>query len=343
MVEKMESIKSQYGVSILSLVDLAQLSLPSYMRWKKRLSASQEPIRKPGAKKVLPIDLKKLKRRIDSLTHGKKRSNGTGQLYHANRQRISRREFNALVREVRDEFNRRQVVSRCQVDWLRPDLAWALDGLEYGQCHVQNLQDLCSRYKFVPLTTSCFPCGESIAGYLSRHLTHFGPPLFLKRDNGSNLNHISVNDLLEEHMIIPINSPVYTPTYNGAIEHSQGELKTWLRQWEDTTHRESDIAVRVENAAHGINHRPRQSLSGENACRSYFSSSRLRANKRKRKEVFDWIQDLAVDISAKSGKDKISPTAWRVSARKWLEKNRMIVIRKPAEVLPLFFLKNCHN
>lgn len=343
MIEKMESIKSQYGVSILSLVDLARLSLASYMRWKRRISKGKEPVQKSGAKKTHPIDLTELKQRIGALTHGKKRSAGTSQLYRANRHGISRREFNEMVRDVRDDINREKAAAQCQVVWLRPDLTWALDGLEYNQCHVQNLQDLCSRYKFAPLTTKRLPCGEAVAGHLSRHFTRFGPPLFLKRDNAGNLNHSSVNEILEEHMIIPINSPAYTATYNGAVEHSQGELKTWLSRWEDTTNGKCEMSVQVENAAHVLNHRPRRSLSGNNACRSYFSSSRLKTNKRKRKEVFDWIRDLAVDISASSGQDKINPTAWRVSARKWLEKHRLIIIRKPEKVLPNFFLKNCHN
>jgi hypothetical protein len=62
-----------------------------------------------------------------------------------------------------------------------------------------------------------------------------------------------------------------------------------------------------------------------------------------RKEAYDWICDLAVDISERAGKNEIDPTAWRVSARKWMEKKRMIVIRKPEKVLPHFLPKNCHN
>ena len=58
----------------------------------------------------------------------------------------------------------------------------------------------------------------------------FGPPLFLKRDNGGNLNHLTVNQVLEEAMVIPINSPVITAPYNGAVEHAQGEVKTYLAQ-----------------------------------------------------------------------------------------------------------------
>lgn len=343
MVATIESIKSEYGVTVASLVEMVGLPLASYMRWKRRLQNGEDPVKKPGAKKTSPIDLNDLKRRIDALPHGKKRSSGTGPLYHANRHGISRREFNELVKEVRCDVNRQKRAAQCEVIWLRPDLAWAIDGFETPTCHVQNLQDLCSRYKFAPMTTAYEPCGEEIAGHLDRHLTRFGPPLFLKRDNAGNMNHSAINALLMELMIIPINSPCYTASYNGAIEHSQGELKTFLRKWEQNVESQSELALQVENAVHALNHHPRRSLNGMNACRKYFSFPRLRYGKRQRKEVYDWIKNLAIDISLKSGKDEIDLTAWRVSARKWMEKHRLIIIRKPEKVLPHFFLKNCHN
>jgi len=56
-----------------------------------------------------------------------------------------------------------------------------------------------------------------------------------------------------------------------------------------------------------------------------------------------WIRDLAVDISARCGKNKFDPAAWRVLARKWLEKHKLIIIRKPANVLPDFSSILCHN
>jgi hypothetical protein len=343
MVTRIDNLKSQYKVPAAALVSMARVSLPSYMRWKRRIRSGRDPVQKPGVKKVLPIDLGALKKRIGDLSHGKKRTAGTGDLYGTCRHGISRREFNAMVKEVRDNHHRRKAAGQCRVVWLRPDLAWAMDGLEYRGSHVQNVQDLCSRYKFSPLTSSHEPSGEEIAGHLSRQFTRFGPPLFIKRDNAGNLNHFAVNDLLKEHMVIPINSPYYTPSYNGAIEHSQGELKTWLRMWKHASGSHRELALQADNAAYALNHRPRRSLSGKNACRTYFSESRLRCTKRQRKEAYEWIFDLAVDISARAGKNEIDPTAWRVSARKWMEKKRMIVIRKPGKVLPHFLPKNCHN
>ena len=49
-------------------------------------------------------------------------------------------------------------------------------------------------------------------------------------------------------------------------------------------------------------------------------------------EAYDWIKDLAIDISARAGKDKIDPAAWRVSAIKWMAKQKLITIRKPSNV-----------
>ena len=343
MVLKIETLKSQYAVPASSLIAVAGFSASSYRRWKRRLHRGQSPVKKPGAKKIQPFDLGELKQRIDLLSHGKKRTAGTGQLYNTVKHGISRRQFNDMVREVRSCNNRQKAADRSQVSWLRPDLAWALDGLEYNSRHVQNFQDLCSRYKFGPMATDHWPNGQEVAAHLSRLFSRFGPPLFLKRDNGGNLNKFTINDLLEQWMVIPINSPIYTASYNGAVERSQGELKGWLRKSNRVTNTLCEFELQVENAAHALNHKPRRSLYGKNSCRSYFCSSRLRYNKRKRKEAYNWIRDLAVDISESVGKNKIDPAALRVSAITWMAKHRLITIQKPSKVLPNLSSGLCHN
>jgi hypothetical protein len=42
------------------------------------------------------------------------------------------------------------------------------------------------------------PSGEEISGYLAATFNRFGAPLFLKRDNGVNLNYVAVNDVLSD-------------------------------------------------------------------------------------------------------------------------------------------------
>ena len=105
-------------------------------------------------------------------------------------------------------------------------------GVAGGKLHLHNLGDLCSQYKFAPLASASIPCGEELAGHLEQLFCRFGAPLFCKRDNGGNLNHLAVNRLLEQSFVIPINNPPNTARYNGAIEQSQGEFKDYLRRWQ---------------------------------------------------------------------------------------------------------------
>ena len=78
-----------------------------------------------------------------------------------------------------------------------------------GTLHLHNLTDLHSRYRLSPLSSHCLPCGEEVAGHLRYLFERFDPPLFCKRDNGGNLNHLAVNQVLEEALVIPVNSPPY--------------------------------------------------------------------------------------------------------------------------------------
>jgi hypothetical protein len=62
----------------------------------------------------------------------------------------------------------------------------------------------------------------------------------------------------------------------------------------------------------------------------------MRYSKRQRKSIYNWIRDLAAEISIRAGKKTISPVAWRVAAKQWLVKNGLIRIQKAGKVLPDF-------
>jgi len=135
----------------------------------------------------------------------------------------SRREIAAMVRAVRGETSRQRRVEMYHVCWLRPNLAWAMDDCEKtehgadGTLHLHNLTDLHSRYRLPPLASHCLPCGEEVAGHLQYLFERFDPPLFCKRDNGGNLNHLAVNQVLEGAFVIPINSRrIGRPTMGGS-------------------------------------------------------------------------------------------------------------------------------
>jgi hypothetical protein len=217
-----------------------------------------------------------------------------------------------------------------------------------GKLYLHNLSDLCSCYKFHPPASAALPCGEEVAGHLihqfskfgaplfckrDNQFSKFGAPLFCKRDNGGNLNHLAVNEVLEEALVIPINSPPYMAPYNGAIEHTQGEFKDYLRLWKWKANTIDEFGLLAETAAHVLNHRSRRCLNGQTACRIYFGNKRRGYPKRQRKTIYNWIRDLAAEISIRAGKNTISPVAWRVASKQWLVKNGLIKIQMAGKVL----------
>jgi len=56
-----------------------------------------------------------------------------------------------------------------------------------------------------------------------------------------------------------------------------------------------------------------------------------------------WIQEFAAEISTRASKQLITPLAWRVAAKQWLVKHRLIRIQKAGEVSPNFCQKSDHN
>ena len=145
--------------------------------------------------------------------------------------------------------------------------------------------------------TGDVPCGEEISGYLAATFDRFGAPLFLKRDNGGNLNHAAVNNVLEDYFVLPLNSPVHYPPYNGAIEEAQTELKNGLAaklSYKPSCPREHMEAY-ASTVEHDLNHQPRPCLHGSNACQVYFTNKRT-FTKWERRDAYDWMTNLQGDI-----------------------------------------------
>jgi len=314
--------KTRFALPIRALAVDMCLGVATLSRWRRRLTRGQAAVGRRGPRKVKSLDLSELKEQIQDLGHGRKRSRGSGSLHRAYADGISRRDLDAMVRSVRSESSRQHRVEMYHVRWLRPNLAWAMDDCEKtehgagGTLHLHNLTDLHSRYRLPPLASRCLPCGEEVAGHLQYLFERFEPPLFCKRDNGGNLNHLAVNQVLEEALVIPINSPPYRAAYNGGIEHTQGEFKSYLTRWSWKASTVDKMALLSETAAHDLNHQPRRSLGGKTACRAYFGGLRIRYPRRRRAAVYGWIHDLAGELSIRAGKSVITPVAWRVAARR---------------------------
>lgn len=342
IVEKIEQIKRIYRISYKVLFEMIGICSATYRRWKSRIKKSLDPVRQSGPRPVKPLDLRKVRVAMENLEHKAKRSHGVDNLRKSLQGAISRRDLDLLVATARREAITRKKAARFEVDWHEPGTVWAMDVFEMKlpytprKSHVLTAQDLATGYKFPPLTTEREPRGREISAHLETLLMRFSKPLFLKLDNGANLNHYLVKELLADQHILPLNSPAYYASYNGAIEHAQGEFKTRLQECYGEAASFSEFALMAELAAHDLNHLDRRKLKGKNSCLRFFGKQKISFSKRKRKEVFQWISDLAIDIVAESDEKRIRSTAWRIACRKWLEENGLVSIRKMQAVLPTF-------
>jgi hypothetical protein len=343
MLDIIDQIRDKTGMPYQAICEAVRVPYSNHVRWLSRRKRYDALVRPPGPRKVGRPDFGRLKTEIMALRHGKQRTLGTGELYSRYASGLSRRDLNRLVEAARYDLNVLHVQNERRLEWLVPNTCWVIDITEHshpdgkiGKVFYSHMQDMASRYKFNPKGGE-IPCGEEVSGYLAGIIHRFGAPLFLKRDNGGNLNHGAVDDVLAEHFIIPINSPPYYPPYNGAIEEAQTELKTGLdeklrsRPACGYEHLEM-YAATVEN---DLNHKPRPCLGGRNSCQVYFASKQS-FSKWERRDAYEWITNLRNDILC--GTIDVQPeAAWRIAVEKWLIKNNMIRVTINGKVSPNFF------
>jgi len=320
------------------ICDAVRVPYPSLVRWRMRRDKDAPLVRQPGPQKVKPPDLDRINRDIAGLSHGQGRTQGTGALYTRHESSISRRELTSMVALARHDLNAAHRQNLRRIRWNVPNVAWSMDPCEYRQqeeakVYLNQMQDLASRYKFAPMTGE-IPCGEEIAGHLAATFKRFGAPLFLKRDNGGNLNHAAVDDVLADHFVLPLNSPAHYPPYNGAIEEAQAELKTGLSaklayKACPGEHLEAYAGV-VE---HDLNHQPRPCLNGKNSCQTYFSGKRT-FTRWERRDAYVWIENAQKDMLCCEG---IQPqAAWRIAVEAWLRMKGYITVSINGKVSPYF-------
>jgi len=193
--------KSRYALPMRAVAAEMGLGASTLSRWRRRLSRGQTAVGRRGPRKVKPLNFSELRERIEGLEHGGRRSRGSGALHRVYGSAVSRRELDAMVREARAEATRDRRAEIRHVSWLRSNRAWAMDDCEKsertagGTLHLHNLTDLHSRYRLPPLASHCLPCGEEVAGHLQYLFDRFDPPLFCKRDNSGNLNHMAVDQV----------------------------------------------------------------------------------------------------------------------------------------------------
>ena len=196
---------------------------------------------------------------------------------------------------------------------------------------IHHVRDIGAGYSLQPISGREPVRGVEVAANPDALCCRHGAPLFLKRDNGGNLNTPDVDEVLAFHCIIPFNSPVRTPNYNGAMERSQRTLKEELeRQLTPAGTIQTESAEPyVRAAAYEINHVTRESLNG--SCPCHYRSTHLHTfTKNERKTVYDWITIARTRISIleNEGHYVSAQTAQRWAVSAWLVKNKLMTINR---------------
>jgi hypothetical protein len=323
------------------------LGLPgsTIRRWQQRAREHRPLLQAPGPKKSPAPDWPALLAQVKSLRHVRRRSHGTGALYAAQRDHISRRHLGQLVQRERDQ----QLDHMKRIHWLRPGLTWSIDATSYQGSKLIPLHDLASRYRFAPLVASVED-GRQIAAFLDAAFRQHGPPLFLKRDNGSPFNCVFVENVLVEHGVLPLNNPPHYPRYNGAMEKSLGDFKRALSTRLITPAEDRLLVAAVESTTHDLNHRPRRCLGGKTACEVYHDPAlRLRLDRKLRTGILRLLaRQFCRNVQLMAAEDHHArATAWRVTVEAWLRRQGLITvgpIPKPNQtVSPIFPKKWSHN
>jgi len=340
ILNQIETMKAQSRFSWRELC--ARVPYATVMRWRQRQRHHLPLCLPPGPKKCVPLDWSEFYLLLRQLEHGRVRTRGTTRLYERFAASISRRQLNALVQSLRQN----QLDAMKHIQWLWSGLAWSLDATEYGAdgCQIIPVQDLASRYRLPPLVTDRLD-GHQIAGHLEQLFKQHGPPLFLKRDNGSPFNNEHVDALLSRYGVLPLNNPPAFPRYNGAMEKSIRDLKCALDKRLGRVV-PPECSTVVETTVHELNHRPRRCLKGRTACAVFHDDAQRRHwTKRQRQTIFRLLLQRFGAMIGKTAKGHHHrpATLWRLTVESWLRCQGLIALRQNQNVSTNFPKNWSHN
>jgi hypothetical protein len=354
MIELVESTKGRTEEPYRGVCRDLDVPYSSVMRWRRRRANGQEPVSPPGPRKTGPLDLSWLQGEIGkNLRFGAKRTAGSGALYEKFRAQISRRDFYTMVRTAGQELAGQEAALSRRVEWRVPGLVWGMDDAEKGwmekyRSFVILTHDYGSRYAVGAQGEDTKPGGLVTALMTESLFRHMGMlPLFMKHDRGSNFMSREMQDVLAGECVIPLVSPRHYPPYNGGVERAHQDMIRYVDSWlagEKADGRTFRLVCEV--ARHTINHLHRTSLGGLTACHVIEEARPfLQAyGRRQRKEAYDEIRDLAVDIVGELGEhsENADETAFRYAAETWMQLNNMIRVTQNGEVLPPFYQIRSH-
>ena len=307
-----------------------EFSYATIMRWKTRFDEGQELIQKTGPQKSHPLDWARLYELIAQLPHGRSRTQGTTALHRRLMDSVSRRQ----VRQVAEQVRQEDLNSMKRIHWNRPGLAWTIDATQYGVdvWKIIPLRDLASHYRFIPLVSDREQ-GVQIASHVEELFEEHDPPLIFKRDNGSPFNCLKVDEVLERHLVVPLNNPPHYPRYNGAMENTIANVKRRLDQRGGSHIKAPEILQTfLELVTHEFNHQSNRSLSGRTPCQVW-NADRLFFSRRERRQILRLLyQEFSRTIANRpTVNHRVVAAVWRQTVESWLRRQGLITIVEPKQ------------
>lgn len=304
------------------------------MRWLGRYDSGRELVVVPGPRKAVRLDREFLSAAFVNLSHGPKRTRGSGVLFALVKDEISRRDFQRLVEQARRAHRKQRREAIKHIEWLCPGAVWAIDDTllardgRYRKFYLNTVYDVAARFTLNSLKGD-FATGPYIAAHLDHLFEVHGAPLILKRDNHSNLNHPAIERVLIEHGVIALNSPPYFPRYNGGIEREQREIKSML--WSlvgEQRITQGVIEEHTDMAIHVLNHRNRPVLQGLSPCDCFRPENRRTFTWRDRCAMIAKVADKAQAIyrRLKDFTKRGRATAYRLAVESCMKEWQLISV-----------------
>lgn len=316
-------------------------------RWRDRRRRAVAIRRQPGPAKHTALPVADFRSRVAHLNHGPRRTHGTGPFIRDFRPSISRRRLRSIIARLRRRHLRQIRNEKLHVTWHLPNLAWAIDALHLRSSPadpgvvVVLARDLASHFHFEPLVLKAESALDNL-DWLRRLCARHGAPLLLKRDNGAPFNAAVLDDFLAATGILPLNSPIRHPSYNGAIEHGVGSFKRAVYEALDPGLPVPPIPKLlplIRSVIHLHNARPRRSLGGITPAQAYFHHRSRNWSRAQRHEIFDWITANARDTLEtkwEMSDHHERALAWRRSVVAWLRCQHLITVSRKPQPSPLF-------
>ena len=178
---------------------------------------------------------------------------------------LARRELIELQVAYRGDYRDTHRLSQERLSWSRPGRVWAVDHSEAPRPidgvypAILAVRDLASGCQLAWLPVPDMEAA-STALVLATLFAEHGAPLLIKSDNGSAFRSELGQDLLADHGVIWLPSPVRTPRYNGSCEAGIGSMKvrtlflavretcvgTWGSDHLETARRQANVFTRPE-------------------------------------------------------------------------------------------------